>query len=151
MISVSICLSWWQNHPIMWLLVVYPWEWQMDLQRNLRVHFLHQRKGKHKNLRTNMKMFEFYSNWSNNCNKLNIFNINFTTDINFIAWRFKTSVHTTNLHKIKFYLSILLLTIKVATYGIGEVVVKKHINHMHVCKMLESICTSTMGAYVMLR
>lgn len=49
---------------------------------------------------------------------------------------------------LKFYLSILLLTIKVATYVIREVVVKKCINHMHVCKMLESICTSTMGAYI---
>lgn len=77
-----------------------------------------------------------------------IFNINVTTDINFISWRCKTSVHTTNLHKIKFYLSILLLTIKAATCGIREVVVKKCINHMHVCKMLESICTSTMGAYI---
>ena len=56
----------------------------------------------------------------------------------------------TPLTCIKFYLSILLLTIKVATYGIREVVVKKCINHMHVCKMLESICTSTMGAYIIL-
>lgn len=45
----------------------------------------------------------------------------------------KPSVHTTNLHKIKFYLSILLLMIKVATYGIREVVVKKYINHAYAC------------------